>query len=340
MHFQIHLLQLFEDDSRNLSKKVFNYPQGEIWQLCANKSESEVICARYTSLESGSLKEGVNVFRLSDSGGGSDSSDTSLSESLFNFESKDLHHVSWMPGEASKLMLLAENQLIFLDMESANAASGEANVGKLQGKGFNELTFGAWNPHQNSQQFATVNEHHVRGWDVKSMKQVWALESPGNQVIRCIDFNPNRQYHLVSSGDDAALRFWDIRNPKKAIAVRHDHSHWVWSVKYNQFHDQLILSSSSDGNVVLSSMTSISSEPLGHLDDDDDEDVNEDDDEEDKEVTVLEDGKIRTYENEDSVYCAEWSATDPWIFASLSYDGRLVIHHVPRSIKFRILNLV
>ena len=338
MPSQIHLLQLPEDDSRNLSKKVFNYPQGEIWQLSANKSESEVICARYTSLESGSLKEGVNVFRLSDSGG-NDSSDTSLSESLFNFESKDLHHVSWMPGEASKLMLLAENQLIFLDIESANAAIGEANVGKLQGKGFNELTFGAWNPHQNSQQFATVNEHHVRGWDVKSMKQVWTLESPGNQVIRCIDFNPNRQYHLVSSGDDAALRFWDIRNPKKALAVRHDHSHWVWSVKYNQFHDQLILSSSSDGNVVLSSMTSISSEPLGHLDDDDD--VNEDDDEEDKEVSaVLEDGKIRTYENEDSVYCAEWSATDPWIFASLSYDGRLVIHHVPRSIKFRILNLV
>ena len=186
-----------------------------------------------------------------------------------------------------------------------------------------------------SQQFATVNEHHIRGWDVKCMKQAWSFESPGNQVIRCIDFNPNRQYHLVSSGDDAALRFWDIRHAKKAMAVRHDHSHWVWSVKYNQYHDQLILSSSSDGHVVLSSMTSISSEPLGHLVDDENEEEDAD-----KEPS-LEDCKIRTYEDhEDSVYCAEWSATDPWIFASLSYDGRLVINHVPRSIKFRILNLV
>ena len=55
----------------------------------------------------------------------------------------------------------------------------------------------------------------------------------------------------------------------------------------------------------------------------------------------LEDGKIKTFDDhEDSVYCVEWSATDPWVFASLSYDGRLVINHVPRSIKFRILNLV
>ena len=310
---------------------MFDYPHGEIWQLCANKVESEIICVRYTSLEagSGSLKEGVNVFKLNDSTVTSETSDTTLSDSLFSYETKDLHHASWMPGDAPKLMLLAENRLMFLDIESGS----DPSIGTLQGKGFNQLTFGAWNPHQNSQQFATVNEHHVRGWDVKSMKQMWTFESPGNQVIRCIDFNPNRQYHLVSSGDDAALRFWDIRNPRKPLAVRHDHSHWVWSVKYNQFHDQLVLSSSSDGNVVLSAMTSISSEPLGHLVDDENEEENED-------LVSLEDGKIRTYENEDSVYCAEWSATDPWTFASLSYDGRLVINNVPRSIKFRILNLV
>ena len=42
-------------------------------------------------------------------------------------------------------------------------------------------------------------------------------------------------------------------------------------------------------------------------------------------------------EHEDSVYAVEWSASDPWVFASLSYDGRLVINHVPRSEKYRIL---
>ena len=31
----------------------------------------------------------------------------------------------------------------------------------------------------------------------------------------------------------------------------------------------------------------------------------------------------------ETVYSAVWSAADAWIFASLSYDERLVINHVP-----------
>ncbi len=33
----------------------------------------------------------------------------------------------------------------------------------------------------------------------------------------------------------------------------------------------------------------------------------------------------------------EWSTADPWVFASLSYDGRVVINRVPSSIKYKIL---
>ncbi len=53
---------------------------------------------------------------------------------------------------------------------------------------------------------------------------------------------------------------------------------------------------------------------------------------------VLEDRLILTFEeHEDSVYIVEWSAADPWIFASLSYDGRMVINRVPRAEKYKIL---
>ena len=52
----------------------------------------------------------------------------------------------------------------------------------------------------------------------------------------------------------------------------------------------------------------------------------------------MQDGVIATYEeHEDSVYAAEWSTADPWIFASLSFDGRLVINRVPKKTKYRIL---
>lgn len=42
-------------------------------------------------------------------------------------------------------------------------------------------------------------------------------------------------------------------------------------------------------------------------------------------------------EHEDSVYSAVWSIADAWVFASLSYDGRIVINHVPQQEKFAIL---
>lgn len=50
------------------------------------------------------------------------------------------------------------------------------------------------------------------------------------------------------------------------------------------------------------------------------------------------DGKAHTYdEHEDSVYGLAWSAADPWLFASMSYDGRLVVNKVPKNIKYKIL---
>ncbi len=47
----------------------------------------------------------------------------------------------------------------------------------------------------------------------------------------------------------------------------------VWRVRYNSFHDQLVLTSGSDSRVVLHALPSISSEPKGHMvytEDDDD----------------------------------------------------------------------
>ena len=42
-------------------------------------------------------------------------------------------------------------------------------------------------------------------------------------------------------------------------------------MQYNLFHDQLVLSTSSDSQVVLSRLPSIASEPLRHIDPDEEE---------------------------------------------------------------------
>lgn len=56
----------------------------------------------------------------------------------------------------------------------------------------------------------------------------------------------------------------------------------VWTVRYNHFHDQLVLTSSSDSRVVLNNIVSLSSEPFGRLVEKDDEDSEDEDDAEDR----------------------------------------------------------
>lgn len=50
------------------------------------------------------------------------------------------------------------------------------------------------------------------------------------------------------------------------------------------------------------------------------------------------DGIVHTYQDhEDSVYSAAWSLSDPWTFASLSFDGRIVVNSIPLDHKYKIL---
>ncbi|KAK6304264.1 hypothetical protein J4Q44_G00248500 [Coregonus suidteri] len=167
--------------------------------------------------------------------------------------------------------------------------------------------------------------------------QIYCIENAHGQLVRDLDFNPNKQYYLASCGDDCKVKFWDVRNINEPVKSLEEHSHWVWSVRYNHSHDQLLLTGSSDSRVILSNMVSISSEPFGHLVDDDDLSDGEDNHQDKKSKEPLQDSIISTFEeHEDSVYAVEWSSADPWLFASLSYDGRLVINRVPRALKYHI----
>lgn len=166
-------------------------------------------------------------------------------------------------------------------------------------------------------------------FDIRSMKQVWMIENTHSPIVRDLDFNPNKQYYLATCGDDGVVKFWDIRNNSKPLLTRFDHSHWVWSVRFNASYDQLVLSCSSDQRVILSNVPSVASQPIGSVQEDDDE-VKE------KNNGAIEDGILHTYEDhEESVYAAEWSSADFWTFASISFDGRFVINKVPKSFKYK-----
>ncbi|CAI7884946.1 unnamed protein product [Closterium sp. NIES-53] len=206
---------------------------------------------------------------------------------------------------------------------------------RVTGSGLQRLHTGAWDPH-NADTIATTADTSISCWDLRAAIKTASIEGAHHLQIRDIDFNPNHPHILASAGDDSRIRLWDLRSTKQAIVELPGHSHWTCSVRYNRFYDELLLSSGTDSAVNLWHVPSASAAavadhlragpnptgsgraasaaggyPRGGVD----------------ELAV----SFTDYE--DSVYGVTWSAIDPWVFASLSYDGRVVVDLVPTVVR-------
>lgn len=333
---QIHLVELNEETG-NLKTQVFQHPLGEIWSLQASPTEPDVFITCYNHLsEEGTCQMKGAIWKFPEIK--EYTNDILQLDKLADIDTTpygtDLKTIAYHPMDCKKIVSVVDNNFVLWDL--ANGPQVAAS-GILAGKGQPRFTNGKWNPHNGANQFVTLNENNVRGWDFRSpANAAWSILSAHSQIIRDLDFNANRQYFLSTCGDDGYMKFWDIRLPTEPVLSRMEHSHWVWNIRINRFHDQLVLTSSSDSRVILYSIASISSEPFGHMVSTEDEFASQND--ESCAKKKLEDGLVGRYEeHEDSVYAVEWSSADPWTFASLSYDGRLVLNKVPRKYKYQIL---
>jgi len=222
-------------------------------------------------------------------------------------------------------------------------------------------TAAAWCPHA-AEELCVATETDALFFDCRDGGKVsLRVPQPHDGATLDVDYNPNKLSALATAGDDGTVRFWDLRRNDQPLAkVLRTSAAWCTAVKYNRFHDQLLASATADNLVQLWRVSSISSAPL--LDsfpgDDDDGDLrpktsensNPDDDDDDlrpgasdnnpdaKAEPTAADVQVRTFDlHDDAVYGLAWSAADAWIFASLSFDGRLVLNHVPSPEKYKIL---
>lgn len=119
----------------------------------------------------------------------------------------------------------------------------------------------------------------------------------------------------------------------------------IWNVSFNAFHDQLILSASSDTQVNLQNLSSISSSNFDGREEAILESLKKENGEESQETSAddliqskTEDGLVAAYDpHEDSVYALAWSGADPWTFAALSFDGIVSVNTVPAEHKYKII---
>jgi len=210
---------------------------------------------------------------------------------------------------------------------------------------FSTLVCGCWNPYFVNQ--VTVSTGNtIIGCDTRQKSTTFTIGPKahgsstfgGSTLVRDIDINPNNPNFFVTGGDDYKIKFWDQRNTSKPLQkVLTKHSHWVWKVQYNPNFDSLVISSSSDGTVNLWNVSSLSFRNPHVMSN--------------TSTTVLDlntntdslDRLLKTYEDhEDSIYSICWSKcsdrTWDWAsFASLSYDGRVVINRVPEKEARKVL---
>lgn len=113
------------------------------------------------------------------------------------------------------------------------------------------------------------------------------------------------------------MHVWDLRrSAEPLLSFSEPHTHWVWNALFHPEHDSLLLTTSSDTSASLISCPSLRSQGVSA-------------DSVDGVAARLD--SLHT----ESVYGAAWSQVeDCWAFATLGYDGKLVVNQVPSEVKY------
>ncbi|XP_039003309.1 WD repeat-containing protein DWA2-like [Hibiscus syriacus] len=222
-----------------------------------------------------------------------------------------INSVLWWPsGRHDKLISIDDENLFLWTLDCSKKA---AQAQSKQSSGMlHYLSGGAWDQHDINA-VATTCESSVQFWDLRTMKKTNAIECAH---IRNANYDMKNNHILVTAEDESGIHIWDIRKPKSPVKDLPGHTHLTWAVTCNPEYDGLSLSAGTDSTVNLwMAPTSAEDEATS-------ESIAES-------PTQQADPLLNSYSDyEDSVYGLTWSSREPWIFASLSYDGRVVVESV------------
>jgi len=319
---ELHLIEYDADNEAVRCVNLYGHKH-ELWHLAPSPHASTLL---FTTHDTGSERR-ASLWQIPDE------SDTAAhaSGTLRHVDTLDpilvqsaVQCMVWSPHDASSVLSVDQEALhtwSLADGALEHKGTSEQTEGALQHK----FGGGAWDPHSASVA-ATWAGASLALWDLRTMRQTTRVEAAHAMGVTHLDFNPNRQHILASGGESGSVRVWDMRSCTSPLLEFSPHSTSVCRLLYNPKHDRLLLTSSTDNNVVLSRVLSVASS---------NEDFPADPNGGAKEGA---DDLVQTFsQHEDSVYAAAWSLVDPWVFASVSYDGVVRINSVPCAEKYKIL---
>lgn len=333
----VYLLE-YNDEDTNITPTSYHHPD-EIWDIVSCPNDEHLFFTCHSPVAGNPLNKRATLWRKPET---KDDQRNELTQ-LVTLENEGIKKVLWDSEESSnKIVSIDNNNVYFSSLNDSTTSQTILTIDtssifkESNSPALKQLQNAVWNPHQ--AEIVTVGGCNLSGWDLRSGKNSFDRADAHKSTIRAVDYNPNKPYHVVTGGDDAQVYIWDVRQIKEPILDIHSsHTHWVWSVAFNKLQDQLLLTSSSDTQVNLHNVVSVSS--ASYLDSSSEEE-DEDEGSYGRSSNKPSDGLIHTYDqHEDSVYKVAWSPADTWTFASISYAGRVVISQVPTNEKFKILGV-
>ncbi|XP_010498488.1 PREDICTED: WD repeat-containing protein DWA2 [Camelina sativa] len=302
---EVHLLRLSSGGSELICEGLFSHPN-EIWDLASSPFDQRIFSTVFSTGDT----FGAAIWQIPELYGQLNSPQLERVASLDAHVGK-INCVLWWPSGRCDKLISMDEQNIFLWNLDCSKKSAEV-LSKDSAGMLHSLSGGAWNPHDVNAVAAT-GESSVQFWDLRTMKKVNSIE---HAHVRGVDYNPKREHILITAEDESGIHVWDLRKAKVPVQELPGHTHWTWAVKCNPEYDGLILSAGTDSAVNLwyasasSSDEKTSQSPVESIR---------------QRVNPL----LNSYTDyEDSVYGLAWSSREPWVFASLSYDGRVVIESV------------
>ncbi|RNF08343.1 WD40 repeat protein [Trypanosoma rangeli] len=301
---KIHVLE-YQDETRLLECSTVWFHEEEVFGLWSSPSLTE------PSLLAVSSPGTTRVFQVPET----------LSRELRDVTAFDVvaSQVLWdLDGLQNEVRLTSQDTLRVY-------ALGEGNAGKEVSRfcigGGTQISCAALDAHHSSVCMVACEKLGLylidtRKKNPESIANTATLHGMG--LTRCIDFSSCQMNLILTSGDDGCVLWHDLRMSGTTCCVERRqhlqaHNHAVPRALLNPFRDELLISCSSDHTLKLwdSSKQGDDHEPAVCL------------------------KKLADFG--DSVVDACWSSGAPWVFAGVSYNGRVLVDDVPKEKKMAIL---
>ncbi|CAM8912503.1 unnamed protein product [Rhodiola kirilowii] len=304
---EVHLIRLTSDGTELICEGLFSHPN-EIWDLASCPFDQRIFSTVYSTGES----YGAAIWQIPELYGQLNSPQLERIASLDAHTSKIKSVLWWPSGRYDKVVTIDDENIYLWGLDSSKKT---AQVQSKESSGIlHSLTGGAWDPHDVNAVAAT-SDSSIQFWDLRTMKKTSSIERP---QVHSVDYDSKKNHILVTAEDEFGLHIWDLRMPKVPIQGLPGHAHWTWTVKCNPEYEGLLLSAGTDSAVNLWLASTTSANESTNIDS----------------PTI--DPLLHSFSDyEDSVYGLAWSSREPLVFASLSYDGRVVVEsakpYIPKN---------